>query len=120
MSRLDRNQSIVSCIVAGLDIDREVANDFIKDILDRGEEKIEFKKLKSKSKVWNLQPLDRKYWAKGGSIMRKMTVGSFLKKYSTGKYFLMLDKEMIYIKNGLVAVGDVGMKSKINHGLKIK
>lgn len=120
MSRLDRNQSIVSCCVAGLDLDRDFVNDFIANLFDKDKEVINFKELKSNHKVWNMESLDRKYWAKGGSIMRKMTVGSFLKKFDKGRYFLMLDKEMIYIKDGFVAVGDVGMKSKINHGLKIK
>ncbi len=52
--------------------------------------------------------------------MRKMTVGSFIKKNTKGKFLIRLDKEMIYIKDGETIVGDPSTRDKINQALTIQ
>jgi hypothetical protein len=120
MTKLNKNRSIINCLSAGLDLDRSYVIKFIENLIKNNDEYIKYKDIECNYSITDLGPLERKYWAKGGSVMRKMTVGSFIKKNTKGKFLIRLDKEMIYIKDGETIVGDPSTRDKINQALTIQ
>jgi hypothetical protein len=88
-------------------------------MIEKGEEVIKFKEW-TKYPTKDLGSLERKYWAKGGSVLRRMSLKSFLKDYKTGSYLVTLDKEMVYVRNGMIAFGkDASLRSGIVKAIKI-
>lgn len=117
--KLVKNLSIIGCFVAAFDLDREETYNRIVQMIEKGEEVITFKEW-TKYPTKDLGSLERKYWAKGGSVWRRMSLKTFLKDYKTGSYLVTLDKEMIYVRNGMIAFGkDASLRSGIVKAIKI-
>ena len=117
--KLVKQLSIIGCFVACFDLDKEETYNRIVQMIEKGEEAIKFKEW-TKYPTEDLGSLERKYWAKGGSVMRRMSLKSFLKEYKTGSYLLMLDTQMVYVRNGMIAFGkDASLRSGINKAIKI-
>ena len=118
--KLVKQLSIIGCFVACFDLDKEETYNRIVQMIEKGEEVIKFKEW-TKYPVKNLGSLERKYWAKGGSVMRRMSVKSFLKEYKVGLYLVTLDTQMIFVRNGMIAFGkDASLRSGIVTAFKIK
>lgn len=132
MNKLEKNRSIINSFASAFDIDRDKVESLLIEMIENNQEVLKFSVL---AKKWNktvkelgtsieghkdgLKTLDRKYWSKTGTIYRRMSLQTFLKDHKQGTYLLRLDKEMITIKSGIVAVGEPKMKSGINQAFKI-
>ena len=117
--KLAKQLSIVGCLVACFDLDMEETYNRIVQMIEKGEEVIKFKEW-TKYPTEDLGNLERKYWAKGGSVMRRMSLKTFLKEYKTGSYLLTLDTKMVFIRNGMIAYGkDNSLRSGIVNVMKI-
>ena len=63
--------------------------------------------------------LDKQAYSPKGKIWRKMSMGTFKKKYKKGTYLIRLESEMIVIKDYTDIVGDYNTKSRVIEAFKI-
>lgn len=118
MKKLENNRSIISCLVAAFNWDRQDVEEIFSVMIKNKKDTITFSEWTDKT-LTNLGSLERKYWSKDGGVMRKMSVNSFLKKYNKGQYLVRLDNEMIFVKNGFLAIGSPKGRSTIQTVLQI-
>ena len=132
-ARMERNDCVVRAIAASFEIPYDEAHSFVKGIFNRKDKDgtryyyiLRMNELtsafgKSVQKLGKRYEdhkqgkltLDRKYWAKGGHVYRAMSVGSFLKEYSTGKY-------LVFVKGHAFAVVDGVVKGNMKDATKLK
>ena len=119
MTKLEKNESIIKCLVAAFDLDREQTIQRIENMIKDGNEVIKFKEWTNLT-VRDLGSFERKYWAKGGSVMRKMSIKSFIKENKIGRFLVRLDDQMVFVRDGMFAIGrGVSDRSRIINVFKI-
>ena len=119
MDRLESNKCVIDALVAALgDADREVITAAVKDAI-QNDTKLDITKL-TKKKVDTLPRLDREYKVSGkGKVMRKMSVGSFVKIHNKGTYFLRTVNTAVAVRDGLIIMGVPNNKKGIVESFKI-
>ena len=119
MDRLESNKCIIDALVAALgDTDREVITAAVKDAI-QNDTKLDITKL-TKKKVDTLPRLDREYKVPfKGKVMRKMSVGSFVKIYNKGTYFLRTVNTAVAVRDGNIIMGVPNNKKGIVESFKI-
>ena len=118
MSKLQNNKSVIDCMVAAFDLDREIVTQKLKQQIHSQEFVLKFSNY-SKVKTQNLGDLKRKGWSKKGPVMRQMTFASFVKLYKKGEYFIKMNDRLVYIKDGFLKIGTAKPKDKIEQVIKL-
>lgn len=132
MERRELNQSVIDSLAVVYKTDKEKVRKYIYDIIDKGEYILDLGKV---NKVWGGKSvqlgqvfdnyndgrptLDKQAYSPKGKIWRKMSMGTFRKKYPRGTYMIRLENEMIVIKDLTDIVGDYTVKSRVFEAFKI-
>lgn len=125
----EKNDCTVVAVQVTKGITYEQALAYAKENLGRTEESKEGPSLEALTKALNkdkdysaLKPasIQNVYKLKTGPVVRSMTVGSFVKKYPTGKYLIVINKHALPVVDGVVVDTMKVEKRRILAGWKIK
>ena len=132
MERRELNQSVIDSLAVVYKVDKSIVEKYIYNMIDNNEYILDLGKV---NKVWGGKSvqlgqvfdnyndgrptLDKQAYSPKGKIWRKMSMGTFKKKYKRGTYLIRLESEMIVIKDYTDIVGDYTTKSRVFEAFKI-
>ena len=132
MERRELNQSVVDSLAVVYKVDKSIVEKYIYNLIDNDEYILDLGKV---NKLWGGKSvqlgrvfdnyndgrptLDKQAYSPKGKIWRKMSMGTFKKKYPRGTYLIRLESEMIVIKDYTDIVGDYNTKSRVIEAFKI-
>jgi hypothetical protein len=87
--------------------------------MDKNNTQVNYKKVKTLGKSVNdfFKTLDYEVKVKGQKVMRKMTVGTFTKKYPFGTFIIIVSGHAFTIKDGVV-IGNLEDSNKLKKQVK--
>ena len=132
MERRELNQSVIDSLAVVYKVDKSIVEKYIYNLIDNDEYILDLGKV---NKLWGGKSvqlgqvfdnyndgrptLDKQAYSPKGKIWRKMSMGTFKKKYKKGTYLIRLESEMIVIKDYTDIVGDYNTKSRVIEAFKI-
>lgn len=132
MDRRELNKSVVDSLAVCYKIDKSVVEKYIYELIDNDEYILDLGKV---NKIWGGRSiqlgtkfdnynegrptLDKQAYSPKGKIWRKMSMGTFKKKYNRGTYMIRLENSMIVLKDNHDIVGDYTTKSRVYEAFKI-